>query len=66
MSAFHTFNFMYMCYFFRYRRVSIAPTLLISAGYYYFFTKTTNIGYKLIVDNKVIKKTREIGKGHHV
>ena len=54
LTGLHTIGFMYMTYFFRYRRVTLLPTLLISSAYYYFFTKVNNIAYKLIVDQRVI------------
>ena len=61
MSGFHAMSFMYLSYFFRYRRVGRTPTFLLSCAYYYYFTKTNNIAYKLIVDNKVISVARDIG-----
>ena len=61
LTGFHTLGFMYLAYFFRYRRVTLLPTLLISSAYYYFFTKVNNIAYKLIVDQKVIAAARQIG-----
>ena len=66
MTGFHSVGFMYMAYFFRFRRVSLLSTLLISSAYYYFFTKVNNIAYKLIVDAKIIAAAREIGQDHHV
>ena len=66
MTAFHTFVFMDMCYFFRYRRISLPATLLISSAYYFFFTKVNNIAYKLIVDAKIIKAAREMGQEKHI
>lgn len=66
MSAFHTVGFMYLAYFFRFRRVNLTPAFLISCAYYYFFTKTNNIGYKLIVDRKVISAAREMGLEKHI
>lgn len=50
MTLFHTTSFMYLTYFFRYRRVNFPATLAISAAYYYYFAKTNNIAYKIIVD----------------
>ena len=50
MTAFHTLAFMEMTYFFRYRRISLLSTLVISGAYYLFFKATNNIAYKLIVD----------------
>ena len=65
MSAFHSIGFMYMAYFFRFRRVTLTPALLISSAYYYFFTKTNNMAYKLIVDRQVLKLARQSGHGSH-
>ena len=65
-STLHTLGFMYMAYFFRFRRVNLAPSLLISCGYYYFFTKTNDIAYKVIVDKEVIRLARELGHGSRV
>lgn len=58
LTGFHTLGFAYLTYFFRYRRVTFLPTLLISSAYYYFFTHVNNIAYKLIVDKKVIALAR--------
>ena len=58
MTGFHTFAFMYMTYFFRYRRVNLTATLLISSAYYFFFTQVNNIAYKLIVDARIISAAR--------
>jgi hypothetical protein len=66
MSVFHSFNFMYMSYFFRLRRITMAPALLISGVYACFFNLTNNIGYKLIVDRKVIKHANRMGQKHHI
>jgi len=66
MSSFHSIGFMYMAYFFRFRRVTLAPALLISSAYYYFFTKTNNIAYKLMVDRHVLNLARQSGQGKHV
>src|SRR4051794_16468246 len=66
MSAFHTVGFMYLAYFFRFRRVTIAPTIAISCAYYYFFTKTNNIAYKWIVDRNVIGLARALGHDKHI
>ena len=58
LTALHTVGFAYLAYFFRYRRVTLLPTLLIASGYYYFFTKVNNIAYKLLVDQAVIAQAR--------
>lgn len=61
LTGFHTLGFMYLSYFFRFRRLNLVSTLVISSAYYYFFTKVNNIAYKLIVDKKVIDVTRKLG-----
>lgn len=66
MSAFHTLSFIYLAYFFRFRRVNLGPAFLISCGYYYFFQKTNNIAYKWFVDRNVIKLTRQLGHEQHI
>ena len=60
-STFHTLAFMYMAYFFRFRRVGLAPVFAISCGYYYAFTKINNAAYKWFVDRPVIAAARELG-----
>ena len=60
-SAVHTAAFMYLSFFFRYRRVSAVPTLAIASAYYIFFENANNIMYKLIVDQAVISETRKLG-----
>jgi hypothetical protein len=65
-SGLHTVSFMYLAYFFRYRRVSAVSTLLISSAYYYYFTKTNNIAYKLLVDKPVLNLAKELGHTRHI
>ena len=65
-TALHAASFMYLSFFFRYRRVSLVPTLAISAAYYIFFENANNILYKLIVDRAVIRETRNLGFGAQV
>ena len=60
-SVFHTLAFMYMAYFFRFRRVGLVPAFAISCGYYYAFTKVNNAAYKWFVDRPVIAVARELG-----
>ena len=60
-AAFHSTSFMYLSYFFRYRRVSLVPTLAIASAYYVFFENANNIMYKLIVDREVIRQARALG-----
>lgn len=66
MTSFHTLSFAYLAYFFRFRRLSLLPTTLVSVAYYFFFTESNKIAYKLIVDNKVIQTTRSLGYNKHV
>ena len=60
-AAFHATAFMYLSFFFRYRRVGAVPTLLIATAYYHAFENVNNILYKLIVDRPVIAETRKLG-----
>ncbi len=60
-TAIHTLSFMYLAYFFRFRKVGFAPALGISCAYYYFFTKVNNTLYKLLVDKLVIDTARDMG-----
>ena len=62
MTGFHSLTFMYMAFFFRFRRVSLLSTAAISSAYYFFFTKVNNIAYKVIVDAKIISTARELGQ----
>jgi hypothetical protein len=50
----HIIGFMYMSYFFRYRRLSMGPVLALSAAYYLAFDNVNNILYKTIVDARVL------------
>jgi len=65
-SAFHTLGFMYLSYFFRFRRVGLLPTFGIACAYYYAFTKVNNTAYKLLVDRPVIQEARNLGLDKHV
>ena len=71
-AAIHTIGFMYLAYFFRFRRVGLVPTLGIASAYYYAFTKVNNAAYKWFVDRPVIATARALGHeeivqptGHH-
>ena len=66
MTAFHTLALADICYFFRYRRVGLPATFIISSAYYLFFTTVNNIAYKLIVDKKIIAAAREMGQEKHI
>ena len=65
-STLHTVGFMYLAYFFRFRRVGLPSTFVISAAYYYFFTKTNNITYKWFIDRNIINLARESGHEKHI
>jgi len=65
-SAFHTLTFMYMAYFFRFRRVGLVPAFGISCLYYYAFTKINNAAYKWFVDRPVIETARALGYDSYV
>lgn len=64
--ALHTIGFMGMSFFFRYRRVTMAPTLVLATAYYCFFESSNNILYKLLVDRHVMSEARSLGLGAHV
>lgn len=66
MSAVHSLSFMYLAYFFRFRRVKFLPAVAISSAYYFYFEKTNNIAYKMIVDKNMIKLARELGHEKHI
>lgn len=65
-SAFHTLGFMYLAYFFRFRRVTLAPAFGIACAYYYAFTKINNAAYKWFVDRPVMATARALGHDQHV
>ena len=60
-AIFHSASFMYLSYFFRYRRITLAPAVALGAAYYVFFENANNIMYKLIVDRAVIRDARRLG-----
>ena len=59
--AVHTTAFMYLSFFFRFRRITALPALAIGTAYFSFFQNVNNILYKLIVDKKVIEEARKLG-----
>jgi hypothetical protein len=65
-TAIHTLGFMYLSYFFRFRRVGLLPTAGIACAYYYAFTKVNNAAYKLLVDREVIATARALDLRQHV
>ena len=62
MSSFHVVSFMYMSYFFRMRRVTLLPTMIISYAYFQYFKLTNAIGYKVFVDRKIMAAARKCGR----
>ena len=65
-SAVHSFAFMYMAYFFRVRRVGLAPAFVISSVSYFAFTQVNTAAYKWFVDRPVISTARALGHEGHV
>ena len=61
----HVTGFMYMSYFFRYRRVGFLPVLAISTAYYCAFESVNNILYKVIVDKHMLAESRSLGLDAH-
>jgi hypothetical protein len=64
-SAVHLTGFMYMSYFFRYRRVGIAPIFAIAGVYYSVFETVNSILYKSLVDKRVLSEARSLGLEAH-
>lgn len=64
-SLFHGVSFMYMSYFFRYRRLGMMTVLPIACAYTYAFETVNNIMYKLIVDRPVLAEARSMGLDRH-
>jgi hypothetical protein len=64
-SAIHGVAFMYMSYFFRYRRVGALPVLFIAGVYTSIFENLNNILYKVIVDKQVLENARRMGLENH-
>jgi hypothetical protein len=64
-TALHTTGFSALCFFFRYRRITAVPTLIIGTAYYGFFKATNNMLYKLTVDKAVLASARGMGLGAH-
>ena len=61
----HMLGFMYMTYFFRYRRLGLVPVVAVGAAYYYAFDTVNSIYYKLIVDKAVMQAARDQGLDAH-
>ena len=64
-TAVHVTGFMYLSYFFRYRRVGFLPVLAISTAYYTAFENLNNILYKTLVDKHVLAEARHLGLEAH-
>lgn len=60
-SATHILGFMYLSFFFRYRRVGFLPVAAIATAYYSAFESVNNILYKAIVDKAVLAEARKQG-----
>jgi hypothetical protein len=61
----HVTGFMYLSYFFRYRRLSAAPVLAIACAYSCAFDNVNNILYKLFVDKHLLAEARRHGLEAH-
>ena len=64
-TAVHLTGFMYLSYFFRYRRIGFLPILAISTAYYTAFENVNNILYKMVVDKHVLTEARRLGLEAH-
>mmetsp|Transcript_6913 Transcript_6913/g.6070 ORF Transcript_6913/g.6070 Transcript_6913/m.6070 type:complete len:209 (-) Transcript_6913:37-663(-) len=62
MTSLHTMTFASLCYFFRYRRISVLPCAILSVLYANYFSLSNKIGYKIIVDSKVNSLARSFDK----
>jgi hypothetical protein len=63
--ATHMIGFIYLSFFFRYRRVGFVPALAIGSAYYWAFENVNNILYKVIVDRHVLQNARLFGMEAH-
>jgi len=61
----HVTGFMYLSYFFRYRRLSAAPVLLVACAYSSAFNSVNHILYKLFVDKHLLAEARRLGLERH-
>ena len=59
--AFHSAAFMYMSFFFRFRRVGFIPVVAVAGVYTKVFETVNGILYKLIVDRTVLNEARRLG-----
>ena len=65
-TTFHALAFMYMSYFFRFRRVGAAPIVALAVGYNFVFDSVNQILYGLLVDRAIVAEARNLGLGRHV
>eukprot|EP00997_Jenningsia_sp_PLL12_P007185 NODE_3798_length_730_cov_63.684288_g3201_i0.p1 GENE.NODE_3798_length_730_cov_63.684288_g3201_i0~~NODE_3798_length_730_cov_63.684288_g3201_i0.p1 ORF type:complete len:206 (-),score=68.36 NODE_3798_length_730_cov_63.684288_g3201_i0:111-698(-) len=65
MMGIHSFSFMYMTYFLRYRRISAPAALAVSFVYYHYWQFTHTISYKVNVDIPVINAAKRLGYEEH-
>ena len=65
-AAMHTIGFMGLSFYFRYRRITAIPTVIIGTGYYEFFKLSNNMLYKVLVDRPVLASAREMSLDAHV
>ena len=64
-SAFHGLAFMYLSYFFRFRRMGPLPILAIAYGYHTAFEQVNDILYSVIVDKEILSQARSLGLERH-
>ena len=64
-TATHVVGFMYLSYFFRYRRLSAAPVLAMACAYSSVFDNVNNILYKMFVDKHMLAEARRLGLEAH-
>jgi hypothetical protein len=56
----------YSSYFFRYRRLNKVQVLAVGTAFYYGFSQSNSILYKLLVDKKIIDEARKMGYEEHI
>ncbi len=61
----HSAAFMYMSFFFRFRRVGFIPVVAIASVYTKVFATVNGILYKLVVDRVVLNEARRLGLEKH-
>jgi hypothetical protein len=63
--AVHSVAFMYMSFFFRYRRLGAMPTFFVASAYYYAFGMVNDILYSSFVDKRIVQEAKIMGLGQH-